>query len=84
MLSGELARLAGVSTDTLRHYERAGGAPSRVVEAEVLASMGAALFPGVGKGAVFTLPGFNFCFARPSARGVWGIRRKSAPREKRV
>src|SRR5215210_4789107 len=27
-LSGELARLAGVSTDTLRHYERKGVLPA--------------------------------------------------------
>ncbi|MDQ3744132.1 MAG: MerR family transcriptional regulator, partial [Acidobacteriota bacterium] len=27
LLSGELARLAGVSTDTLRHYERKGVLP---------------------------------------------------------
>ena len=28
MLAGELARLAGVSTDTLRHYERKGLLPA--------------------------------------------------------
>jgi MerR family regulatory protein len=27
LLAGELARLAGVSTDTLRHYERKGVLP---------------------------------------------------------